>query len=163
MPRIETSTEIGAPIETVFDVSRDIDLHQRSQARSGEKAVAGRISGLIEEGEEVTWEAVHFGVRQRLTSRIVAMRRPASFRDSMVAGAFRRLDHDHFFESLAGGRTRMTDVLDYTSPLGPLGRVADTLFLQRYMRRLLEERNAFIRRAAESIAARPDLGQGPRC
>jgi ligand-binding SRPBCC domain-containing protein len=150
MPRIETATDIAAPVERVFDLSRDLDVHRLSQAASGERAVAGRTSGLIGEGEEVTWEAVHFGVRQRLTSRIVAMDRPRHFRDSMVAGAFRRLDHDHVFQAIAGGMTRMTDILDYTSPLGPLGRMADALFLERYMRRLLTERSAFIRRIAES-------------
>ena len=40
----------------------------------------------------------------------------------------------------------------YTSPLGLLGDLADVLFLERYMRRLLEERNAVIRRMAESSA-----------
>lgn len=153
MPRIQLTTEIAAPIERVFDLSRDIGVHQQSQAGNRETAVAGRTSGLIELGEEVTWEAVHFGVRQRLTSRIVAMRRPAHFRDSMVAGAFRRLDHDHFFEEGPGGRTLMTDVLDYASPLGPLGRLVDALFLERYMRRLLEDRNKVIRRLAQTPAA----------
>ncbi len=67
------------------------------------------------------------------------MKRPAYFRDSMVAGAFKRFDHDHFFESVPGGRTVMKDIFDYTSPLGPLGHLADALFLKKYMRRLFEE------------------------
>jgi ligand-binding SRPBCC domain-containing protein len=149
MPRIELVTEIAAPIERVFDLSRNIDVHQQSQAGNKEKAIAGKTSGLIEEGEEVTWEAVHFGVRQRLTSRIVTMKRPTYFRDSMVAGAFKRFDHDHFFESVPGGRTLMKDVFDYTAPMGLLGRLADAFFLKKYMRRLFEERNGIIREMAE--------------
>jgi hypothetical protein len=54
MPRIEVITFIAAPIETVFDLARSIDAHAASQSRHGEKAVAGRTSGLIEKGEEVT-------------------------------------------------------------------------------------------------------------
>lgn len=150
MPRIEIVTEIAAPIERAFDVARDIDVHQQSQIDSEERAVAGRLSGRIEEGDEVTWEARHFGVRQRLTSRIVAMKRPAHFRDSMVAGAFKRFDHDHVFESTQYGHTRMRDIFDYTSPLGPLGHLADLLFLKSYMRRLLEKRNTVIKEIAES-------------
>jgi len=149
MPRIEITTEVVAPIERVFDLARDIDVHQLSQTKHRERAIAGRTSGLIGEGEEVTWEAVHFGVRQRLTSRITAMRRPAHFRDVMVRGAFRRFDHDHFFTSLPGKRTLMRDVFDYTSPLGWIGRLADLLFLHRYMARLLLERNLVIKRLAE--------------
>lgn len=150
MPRIEITTEIAAPIERVFDLSRDIDVHQQSQTKHREKAVAGRTSGLIEAGEEVTWEAVHFGVRQKLTSRITVMRRPAHFRDVMVRGAFRGFEHDHYFASLPGNRTLMRDVFDYTAPLGWLGRLADILFLQRYMARLLLERNLVIKRLAET-------------
>src|SRR6185295_16332521 len=131
MPRIELTTVIAAPIETVFDLARSIDAHAASQASHGEKAVAGRTSGLIEQGEEVTWEARHLGFRQRLTSRIVAMQRPRYFRDSMIRGAFKRIEHDHFFESTPMG-TVMKDVFDYTAPLGWLGRLADHLFLEHY-------------------------------
>ena len=149
MPRIAVTTVIAAPIETVFDLARSIDAHAASQAQHGEKAVAGRTSGLIEQGEEVTWEAVHFGFRQRFTSRIVAMQRPSYFRDSMLRGAFKRMDHDHFFESTPAG-TVMKDVFDYSSPLGGLGQFADWLFLQRYLRRLLEERNQVLKQLAEA-------------
>ena len=150
MPLIELVTDIAAPIERVFDFARSIDIHQESQAKQDEKVVAGRTAGLIEAGETVTWEATHFGIRQRLTSRIDAMTKPVHFRDSMVSGAFAGFAHDHHFEEIAGG-TRMTDVFDYRSPFGPLGRLADWLFLERYMRRLLEERNQVIRRLAEAF------------
>jgi ligand-binding SRPBCC domain-containing protein len=154
MPRIELATQIGASIAVVFDLSRDIDAHQQTQAVHREKAVAGKTSGLIEMGEEVTWEATHFGIRQRLTSRIVAMERPRYFRDSMIAGPFKCLDHDHFFQELSVGRTVMKDVFMYASPFGPIGRTADLLFLKRYMRRLLVERNVGLKRLAEGITNR---------
>jgi len=67
----------------------------------------------------------------------------------MVSGAFDRFDHDHYFEP-SGAGTLMTDRFDYRAPLGALGAAADALFLKRYMRRLLEERNAVVRRVAES-------------
>ena len=149
MPRIELVTRIAAPRERVFDLARSIDLHAQGQARHRERAIAGVTSGLIGMGESVTWEARHFGITQELTSRIVAFDRPRSFRDSMVSGAFARLDHDHLFEPDGQG-TRMIDVFDFTSPLGPLGKVIDVLVLARYMRRLVQERALSIQRAAES-------------
>jgi ligand-binding SRPBCC domain-containing protein len=150
MPRIEIDTTILAPIERVFDLARSIDVHTQGQSAHRERAVAGRTSGLIGLGEIVTWGAVHFGVRQQLTSRIVAMTRPTHFRDSMLAGAFKRLDHDHFFEVQSDGSTRMRDIFDYSAPLGPIGRLADWLFLEAYMRRLLEARNECLKRLAEA-------------
>jgi ligand-binding SRPBCC domain-containing protein len=66
----------------------------------------------------------------------------------MVAGIFENFDHDHYFESSDGG-TIMRDVFDFTSPLGPLGSLADLLLVERYMRGLLAVRNSFIKVTAE--------------
>lgn len=120
-----------------------------STGTSREVAVAGKTSGLMEQGDTVTWEATHLGVRQRLTSEITRFDRPRYFRDSMVRGAFRRFDHDHVFDLHEGG-TLMRDIFDFDSPLGPLGHLANALFLTRYMRRFLEERAGAIKRMAES-------------
>jgi ligand-binding SRPBCC domain-containing protein len=153
MPVITLETLIHAPIECCFDFSRDIDLHMRSTEQSREVAVAGVTTGLISLGEEITWEATHFGVRQRLRTKITAYDRPSYFRDSQVSGAFKRFDHDHQFEAMPSGTTLMRDVFDYDSPLGWLGVLADRLFLEKYMRSLLERRNAVIKQAAEACSA----------
>jgi ligand-binding SRPBCC domain-containing protein len=150
---IERTLVVSAPRERVFDLARSIDAHARSLAHTGEEAVAGRTSGLIELGETVTWRARHFGVRQRLTSRITGFDRPAWFRDEMVRGAFAWMVHDHHFDAVAGG-TEMRDVLRFAAPLGPLGRLAETLVLRRYMTRFLDARNAALKQLAESDAWR---------
>lgn len=151
MPVIVLRTRVGAPASRCFDLARDVDLHQRSTAASRERAVAGVTSGLLGPGDEVTWEATHFGVRQRLSSRITEFDPPRRFVDEMVRGAFRRFRHEHQFLPTQVG-TEMIDVFDYTSPLGPLGSLADLLFLRRYMTRLLRDRNAYLKREAESAA-----------
>jgi ligand-binding SRPBCC domain-containing protein len=151
MPKILLTTMIHAPPERCFDLSRSVDLHVASARQTGEHAVGAIVGGLLGLGDEVTWSARHFGVRQTLTSRITAFDRPHHFRDSMVRGAFRRFDHDHFF-AVHGAETEMRDVFDFESPLGPLGRLADALVLGRYLRRFLERRNEEIKRVAESDA-----------
>jgi len=149
MPVIVLRTRVAAPPSRCFDLARDVELHQRSTTASRERAVAGVTSGLLGLGDEVTWEATHFGIRQRLTSRIREFDPPNRFVDEMVRGAFARFRHEHQFLAVDGG-TEMVDIFDYTSPLGPLGRLADGLFLRRYMTTLLRERNAYLKRAAES-------------
>ncbi|MEA2668796.1 MAG: hypothetical protein QOJ33_1730 [Chloroflexota bacterium] len=149
MPVITLRTRVAAPPSRCFDLARDVDLHQRSTAASGERAVARITSGLLGRGDEVTWEATHFGVRQRLTSRITEFDPPNRFVDEMVRGAFARFRHEHQFLSVPDG-TDMVDIFDYTSPLGPLGRLADELFLRRYMTTLLRDRNAYLKAVAES-------------
>lgn len=149
MPVINLETKIEAPIERVFDLARSIDLHQRSMDHTNERAVGGVTTGLIGLGEAVTWEAVHFGIKQRLTSKITVCERPTHLQDIMVGGAFKGFTHDHYL-SKTGTGTLMKDVFDFTSPLGLLGSVVDFLFLEKYMTGLLKQRNEVIKQAAES-------------
>ncbi|HVG31727.1 MAG TPA: SRPBCC family protein [Pyrinomonadaceae bacterium] len=149
MPTIHLETLIRAPIELCFDLARSVDVHMASTNHTGERAVSGVTSGMMNLNDEVTWEAKHFYVRQRLTSRITAMERPRMFVDEMQRGAFKRWHHLHTFEPRNGG-TLMLDEVDYESPLGILGLIADRLFLEKYMTRLLVVRNAHIKRVAET-------------
>ena len=149
MPRIEFELTVFAPSERVFDLARSIDLHVASTVGTDERAIGGVTSGLIGLGEEVTWEARHLGVKQRLTSKITAFDRPRHFHDEMVRGAFASFSHDHFFEP-DGDATRMREVFDYQSPLGLLGSAADRLFLKSYMERFLVRRAEVIKGVAES-------------
>ncbi|PTX18513.1 ligand-binding SRPBCC domain-containing protein [Pontibacter mucosus] len=150
MPTISFETTIHAPVEVCFDLSRSIDLHVLSTKHTGEQAIAGVTSGLISLGESVTWRARHFGLWQHLTSRITEFERPYYFADEMVAGAFKRFKHEHHFQNFGKGITLMRDVFVYTSPFGTIGKVADTLFLKKYMTSLLWERNNVIKHYAES-------------
>jgi ligand-binding SRPBCC domain-containing protein len=120
-----------------------------STSHTNERAIAGRTSGLIESGETVTWEATQFGIRQRLTSVITEFEAPYRFVDEMVSGAFKRFRHEHTFIEREGG-TWMTDTFDYTSPLGPIGKLADVMILRSYMERLLVKRNEYIKHCAEA-------------
>jgi len=103
-------------------------------------------------GDTVTWEAVHLGLRQRLTVRITRYERPHLFADEMVEGAFRRFTHTHEFRATEQG-TLMVDIFDYESPLGFLGRLADALFLRGYLLRFLSERAGALKHEAEKTAS----------
>ncbi len=149
MPRIELRTEIKASKEIVFDLSRSIDLHKISTEHTNEEAIAGKTSGLIGLDESVTWRAKHFGIYQKLTSKITEFERPNLFVDAMVNGAFKSFRHEHHFTDFNGG-TVMIDYFDYKSPLGVLGKIADKLFLKKYMVDLLEKRNKTVKEFAES-------------
>ena len=150
MARIELLTNINAPIQKVFDLSRSIDLHIESTKQTGERAIAGRTSGLIELGETVTWQAKHFGIWQNLTSKITEFNSPSFFVDEMVNGAFKSFRHEHHF-SQVDGYTVMKDVFVFESPFGVLGRLVNSLILKRYMTNLLAKRNAVIKAAAERV------------
>jgi ligand-binding SRPBCC domain-containing protein len=149
---LEELTVVNAPIERCFDLARSVEAHLAGNVHWGECAIAmaGVTSGLIDLGQEVTWRAKHFGIWQKLTSRITAMSRPTYFQDVMLRGPFRSMRHDHFFRALSGDATEMKDVFCFAAPVPILGRLAEALLLGRYMQTLLRERNAAIKEIAET-------------
>ena len=149
MSVIDLSVWIAASPDVVFDLSRSIDTHSASMSKSGERAVDGITEGHIELGEQVTWQARHFGFTFQMTSRITEMNRPSGFVDEQVDGPFRQWRHVHSFEAEADG-TRMVDRIDYEAPFGLLGHAVDRFFLNRYLTDLIAQRNDFIKQAAES-------------
>ncbi len=149
MQTVLIQTQIRAGLEQCFDAARDLDLHVTSLAHTNERAIAGRTSGLIELGEEVTWRARHFGVYQHFTSRITAFERPHYFQDTMQRGAFASFVHDHYFTSHPDGTT-MKDILVFAAPLGILGRLAEKAVLRSYLERMLRVRAEVIKEALES-------------
>ncbi len=149
MPTINLVTEIHAPIERCFDLCRDLEMHTRTVAHTKERLVGDKKVGMAELGDVLVFEAVHFGIRQRLTSQITEVARPALFTDVALSGAFQSLYHRHEFTVVPGG-TLMRDRLEWTSPLGVLGKIADALFLHRYMLRFLVTRNRNLKTMIEA-------------
>jgi ligand-binding SRPBCC domain-containing protein len=150
VPRFEVVTLIAAPPDRVFDVSLDVDVHTASMARSGEQIIGGVMAGRLEPGESVTWQARHFGLKWRMTSKITAWDRPAYFADEQVAGPFRHWHHSHHFQPGELGDTVMRDVINHAAPLGALGAIAEVLALCHYMPRLIRLRNHHIKTVAEA-------------
>jgi ligand-binding SRPBCC domain-containing protein len=149
MITIFLTTVIHAPRQRVFDLARSIDAHMESTAKSNERAVDGVNKGLIGLQETVTWEARHFGIKQQLKVRITEMESPTHFTDEMVSGAFKAMKHSHRFNETQDG-TEMIDELTFASPLGILGRAVDAIVLKKYMLRFLTQRNAVLKKLAES-------------
>jgi ligand-binding SRPBCC domain-containing protein len=152
VPRIVIETRVRATPQVCFDLARDVEAHVRSAGASGERAVGGVTRGKLGLGDTVTWEASHLGVRQRLTARVTEFDPPHRFVDEMVQGAFRSFRHVHLFVADGSG-TVMQDDFAFVSPFGPLGRLADALFLEAYMRKFLVERARVLRELAETSVA----------
>ena len=149
MPVIEISTHIAAPLERCFQLSLSVDVHTLSTAHTGEKAVAGLTSGIMQLGDFVTWRAKHFGIWQELTSKITEYQYPTYFCDEMQKGAFKSFHHEHHF-SVEENYTLVKDVFSFRSPFGLLGKMANVLVLEKYMKQFLLQRNQAIKSIAES-------------
>ncbi|PEY99554.1 cell division protein [Bacillus sp. AFS018417] len=148
MPIIKNDIYIDAPINVCFDLARNVEVHTETTSKTKERAIDGVTVGLMENGDTVTWEATHLGVKQKLTAKIIEMEKPYKFTDVMVKGAFHSFTYTHeFIESGTG--TIMKDAFSYKSPFGILGKIADKLFLEKYMRNFIVNRAKELKRIAE--------------
>ncbi|HEX2629140.1 MAG TPA: SRPBCC family protein [Chitinophagaceae bacterium] len=149
MPTIHLTTFIAAPAEVVFNLSRHIGLHKESMSKHGEEAVAGTRFGLIEKEETVTWKARHLFKNRLLRVKVTEMKKSEMFVDEQAEGDFKMMKHEHYFKPCANG-TILIDLFHFESPYGAIGKWFNSLYLTRYMKRLLEQRNKTIKEFAET-------------
>ena len=76
-------------------------------------------------------------------SRIEQWEPGAGFVDAQLKGPYRSWWHEHRFEA-HGDRTVMVDRVHYAAPLGPLGLLANRLFVQPMLRRIFGYRSDVI-------------------
>lgn len=148
MPTIHLTTFIAAPAQRVFDLSRHIGLHVQSMAANKEEAVAGTRMGLIEKDETVTWKARHLFKTRLLRVKITQLEKYYLFTDEQLEGDFKMMRHEHHFKPCDNG-TIMIDLFSFETPYGLFGRWLNSLYLTKYVKRLLEQRNKVIKETAE--------------
>jgi ligand-binding SRPBCC domain-containing protein len=150
MTTIHLFTNIKAPIETVFNNSRNITVHIETASKTNEKAIAGITSGLIELNETVTWQGKHFGIYIQHQSIISKMIFPTYFVDEQLKGHFKSFRHQHIFETLENGTTKMTDILEYETPYRIFGKIFDTFLLKKHLIQFIQFRNIYLKKLSEN-------------
>jgi ligand-binding SRPBCC domain-containing protein len=150
MPQIIIKTQIKAQIGICFDLARDIGFYYNSLKRITEIPVSGKITGLIEARDYVTWETNYLNLMQHLTLKVTEFNKPFLFVDEMVKGEFKSYRHEHIFEDF-NGITIMTDKFYFQSSYGILGKIIDSLFLKRYFKKQIKVRNEILRQKAEEL------------
>ena len=77
------------------------------------------------------------------------MERPKYFTDEQTQGIFKSIIHEHKFEQI-GNKVIMTDIFEFQSPFGILGKIINKLVLTNYLKKLLVDRNQIIKEFAET-------------
>ena len=149
MTTINLITKINASKQVVFDLSRNIDVHQNSASNTNEKAIAGITFGLINFNETVTWRGKHFGIYLTHKSRMTVMDLYDYFVDEMEEGKFKSFKHEHSFVE-KDGKTVMTDNLHYETPYGIFGKLFDKIILKKHLTNFLLERNKVLKKLSEN-------------
>ena len=148
MTTIKITTNYFAPIETIFNTNRNIDIHQQSASKTKEIAIAGITSGLINKKETVTWKGKHFGVYLTHQSLISEMIFPTYFVDEQLKGKFKSFKHQHFFEQKEN-YVEVTDILEYETPFRIFGQLFDKLLSKKHLTNFIIHRNTVLKNLAE--------------
>ncbi|WP_354698513.1 SRPBCC family protein [Paraconexibacter sp. AEG42_29] len=153
MGTFHAETIIDAPIAEVFAFHRDT----RNATRIAHPAQ--RILGVegdfpLDVGDEVVLRVLvlPLPIPQRWRVRVAALDEPTLLVDETLDGPFRTFVHQHRFEDLGDGRTRLVDHIEYALPLGVLGRLADALVVARLMGPSFRHRQARTRELLEADA-----------
>jgi len=84
-------------------------------------------------GLEIDYTIQWLGIPMHWRTLITGYKPPYEFTDEQAKGPYTLWRHTHTFESVEGG-TRVGDQVDYILPLGPLGRIAHALVVERQLK-----------------------------
>ncbi len=147
-------SQIDASPHVVFGFHERPDALQRLTP-PWEKVRVVQSSGSIRPGSRVVlatrlgpfplrWVAVHTEYDP-----------PRLFADRQESGPFASWYHRHEFQDDGSGGTLMRDVVEYSLPLGPLGRLLLPHTVERKLEELFTYRHQVIRQLAEAGALEP--------
>lgn len=153
MPVLRSTVLVEAPVHTVAAALRDVGVIRTAAAQVGHRLRAP-CTELLRPGDQLRFDvrilpALRLPLRTRVTRATVHR-----LESELVGGPVSTLRHTTVLADTAAG-TLVTDAIDWRSPLGPLGRVADVLRLRRLVLDALDARAEAIKTRAEGLAAAP--------
>lgn len=111
-------------------------------------------SPAMRKGADFAFNLSRFGITQQCVFRIDDYKVNEMFSDRQVQGVFSRWYHVQRFEVHNEKQTLLSDYIDYTLPMGILGRLADDLVSRFDLSEILEQR---YERILEGLRAQNDV------
>jgi ligand-binding SRPBCC domain-containing protein len=135
---LRQSTPVAAPPEQVFALyGRPANLGALSPASSDMRFE--NLPDAVDVGTEMAFTVKVGPTRRRWVSVIESWAPPVSFVDVQTRGPFAAWWHEHRVVRDGTG-SRVEDTVYFKAPLGPLGRLAEALFVRRKLREMFELR-----------------------
>ena len=163
MAIIEFELVVNAPLEKVWAFHQDAQsLAKLSPAEDAVKIESA--DEPIRQGSRIVISVKGpMGRRMKWVARIVEHKPPhavvfgeeARFVDEQEQGPFARWRHEHEFERVDEKRTRVIDRITYRVGWGPVGWIADALYVRPKLARMFRYRHEQTRRLLDEKRARP--------
>ena len=103
--------------------------------------ITSAIGKKVYKGQIITYKVCPLPfLKTNWVTEITNLEEHSFFIDEQRFGPYRMWHHEHWFESLADGRTLIKDKISYKIPLGFLGHIAQILFVKNQLKSIFEYR-----------------------
>jgi ligand-binding SRPBCC domain-containing protein len=162
MPTLEFAITVVAPLEKVWAFYQDVTTSLPALTAPEEGLVIELADVPVHAGSKIVLNVNGPFGRVRWVAKIVQNQPPhavvfgeeARFVDEQETGPFKSWRHEHEFERADEKSTRVVDRITYRVGLGPIGWIADAVFVRPKLRRLFRYRHDQLRRLLEPTGSR---------
>jgi ligand-binding SRPBCC domain-containing protein len=135
--------ELDLPVsrEELWDfISSPANLKVITPDYMGFDIISSRLPDKIYPGLMISyWVRPILGIRMNWLTEITHIKEPEYFVDEQRSGPYAIWHHEHRLLPLESG-ARMTDLVTYRLPLGPLGKMAHGLFVKKQLEGIFQYR-----------------------
>ena len=136
MSRVERTTLINSPTELVFQFHDD-PRNLLKILPPYLRVDIVEVPKSLKRGAVLKYAMFVGPLRFDWTGEIVEYESPSQFVDIQTKGPFHNYRHAHVFVPEGSG-TRMTDIIEYELPLGPLAELANRIHFQSRLEEVLK-------------------------
>jgi len=139
--RLERQKLIPLDINECWNFFKDpANLAEITPDEMGFKITSPPNKGEMYEGQIITYTVKPvLGIPINWMTEITSVNAPYRFVDTQLVGPYKVWHHQHHFVETSQG-TMMTDIVNYSIPFGPLGGIADKLFVQAKLKAIFDYR-----------------------
>ena len=146
--RLERTTFIPRPRHEVFQFFADAHNLERITPPFLNFRILTPDPIIIQAGARIDYKIGLYGIPMKWKTLLEEFVQDSYFIDTQLSGPYKLWRHRHDFRSVEGG-TEMRDTVDYTLPIGPLGRLVRVLFVRAQLVAIFKHRTKII---AETFA-----------
>lgn len=128
-------------METAWNfISRPENLKRITPGHMGFEIHTPNLPDIMYPGMIIEYTVRPFaGIPMRWVTEITHVRENRYFVDEQRIGPYRMWHHEHSIERIDGG-VLMKDIVSYQPPFGPIGQIANSLFIRRQLENIFSYR-----------------------
>ena len=138
---LTTEQVLNVTLDKAWDFFSSPDNLQKITPKEMGFEITSVVDKRAYPGQIVTYKVgIMPGVRSSWVTEITQVKDNVFFIDEQRFGPYKMWHHEHWFEELSDGKTLMKDKISYKIPFGPLGHLAQNIFIKKQLFAIFEHR-----------------------